>query len=112
MRRVLNGAVLEAAYKQPSILFIDNLDEFCMDPPPVEFDAAGDGPLSIRATEYLVDMLNEARTKGASITLIAVSHSKSTLNPTLRRVKGGCQIFGKVIELCPPNLVSDCRDLL
>jgi peroxin-1 len=106
VRRVLNGAVLEAAYKQPSILFIDNLDEFCMDPPPVEFDAAGDGPLSIRATEYLVDMLNEARTKGASITLIAVSHSKSTLNPTLRRVKGGCQIFGKVIELCPPNLTE------
>ena len=106
MKRILNGAVIEAVARQPSILLMDNLDHICCNPDTLEEDINGEAPLSSRSAEYLVDMLHAARRGGATITLIGISRNQSALNPVLLNVKGGNQLFGKIVKLSPPNLVS------
>ncbi|XP_039379575.1 peroxisome biogenesis factor 1 isoform X6 [Mauremys reevesii] len=102
VRKKVEEVFLEAAWRQPSILLMDDLDHIAGVPSAPEHENSPEAVQSYRLTHVLKDVIKEVISMGSLIALIATSQSEHSLHPSL--VSGqGAHIFQCFKHIQPPD---------
>ncbi|NXD18973.1 PEX1 factor, partial [Spelaeornis formosus] len=88
IRKHLEEAFLEAAWRQPSILLMDDLDHIVGVPSTPEHENSPETVQSNRLAYVLKDLMKEVISMGSLIALIATSQSEHSLHPSLVSAQG------------------------
>ncbi|NXU15907.1 PEX1 factor, partial [Pardalotus punctatus] len=88
IRKNVEEAFLEAAWRQPSILLMDDLDHIVGVPSTPEHENSPETVQSNRLAYVLKDLMKEVVSMGSLIALIATSQSEHTLHPSLVSAQG------------------------
>ncbi|NXY88450.1 PEX1 factor, partial [Alcedo cyanopectus] len=88
IRKTVEEAFLEAAWRQPSILLLDDLDHIVGVPATPEHENSPEAIQSDRLTYVLKDLIKEVISMGSLIALIATSQSEHSLHPSLVSAQG------------------------
>ncbi|XP_061853223.1 peroxisomal ATPase PEX1 isoform X2 [Colius striatus] len=88
IRKTVEEAILEAAWRQPSILFMDDLDHIVGAPSTPEHESSPEIIQSNRLAYVLKDLIKEVISMGSLIALIATSESEYSLHPALVSAQG------------------------
>ncbi|NWV27719.1 PEX1 factor, partial [Origma solitaria] len=88
IRKNVEEAFLEAAWRQPSILLMDDLDHIVGVPSTPEHENSPETVQSNRLAYVLKDLMKEVISMGSLIALIATSQSEHTLHPSLVSAQG------------------------
>ncbi|NXO67728.1 PEX1 factor, partial [Phainopepla nitens] len=88
IRKHVEEAFLEAAWRQPSILLMDDLDHIVGVPSTPEHENSPETVQSNRLTYVLKDLMKEVISMGTLIALIATSQSEHSLHPSLVSAQG------------------------
>ncbi|XP_051466681.1 peroxisomal ATPase PEX1 isoform X3 [Apus apus] len=88
VRKHVEEAFLEAAWRQPSILLMDDLDHIVGVPLTPEHENSPETILSNRLAYVLKDLIKEVVSMGSLIALIATSQSEHSLHPSLVSAQG------------------------
>ncbi|XP_050795457.1 peroxisomal ATPase PEX1 isoform X3 [Gopherus flavomarginatus] len=108
IRKKVEEVFLEAAWRQPSILLMDDLDHIVGVPSTPEHENSPEAVQSYRLTHVLKDVIKEVISMGSLIALIATSQSEHSLHPSL--VSGqGAHIFQCFKHIQPPDQLQRCE---
>uniref|UniRef100_A0A8C5T6D3 Peroxisomal ATPase PEX1 n=1 Tax=Malurus cyaneus samueli TaxID=2593467 RepID=A0A8C5T6D3_9PASS len=88
IRKNVEEAFLEAAWRQPSILLMDDLDHIVGVPSTPEHENSPETVQSNRLAYVLKDLMKEVISMGSLIALIATSQSEHSLHPSLVSAQG------------------------
>ncbi|XP_036262672.1 LOW QUALITY PROTEIN: peroxisomal ATPase PEX1 [Molothrus ater] len=88
IRKHVEEAFLEAAWRQPSILLMDDLDHIVGVPSTPEHENSPETVQSNRLAYVLKDLMKEVISMGSLIALIATSQSEHSLHPSLVSAQG------------------------
>ncbi|NXG21399.1 PEX1 factor, partial [Grallaria varia] len=88
IRKNVEEAFLEAAWRQPSILLMDDLDHIVGVPSTPEHENSPETVQSNRLAYVLKDLIKEVISMGSLIALIATSESEHSLHPSLVPAQG------------------------
>ncbi|NXB46623.1 PEX1 factor, partial [Leucopsar rothschildi] len=88
IRKHVEEAFLEAAWRQPSILLMDDLDHIVGVPSTPEHESSPETVQSNRLSYVLKDLMKEVISLGSLIALIATSQSEHSLHPSLVSAQG------------------------
>ncbi|NWI88119.1 PEX1 factor, partial [Pitta sordida] len=88
IRKILEEAFLEAVWRQPSILLMDDLDHIVGVPSTPEHENTPETLQSNRLAYVLKDLIKEVISMGSMIALIATSQSERSLHPSLVSAQG------------------------
>ncbi|XP_062425101.1 peroxisomal ATPase PEX1 isoform X3 [Rhea pennata] len=88
IRKSMEEAFLEAAWRQPSILLMDDLDQIVGIPSTPEHENSPETVQSNRLAYVLKDLIKEVVSMGSLIALIATSQSEHSLHPSLVSAQG------------------------
>ncbi|NWY72453.1 PEX1 factor, partial [Erithacus rubecula] len=88
IRKHVEEAFLEAAWRQPSILLMDDLDHIVGVPSTPEHENSPETVQSNRLSYVLKDLVKEVISMGSLIALIATSQSEHSLHPSLVSAQG------------------------
>ncbi|XP_065522445.1 peroxisomal ATPase PEX1 isoform X3 [Lathamus discolor] len=88
IRKNMEEAFLEAAWRQPSILLMDDLDHIVGVPSTPEHENSPEAVQSNRLAYVLKDLIKEVISMGSLIALIATSQSEHSLHPSLVSAQG------------------------
>ncbi|NXB98165.1 PEX1 factor, partial [Orthonyx spaldingii] len=88
IRKNVEEAFLEAAWRQPSILLMDDLDHIVGVPSTPEHENSPETVQSHRLAYVLKDLMKEVTSMGSLIALIATSQSEHSLHPSLVSAQG------------------------
>ncbi|NXB82649.1 PEX1 factor, partial [Donacobius atricapilla] len=88
IRKHVEEAFLEAAWRQPSILLMDDLDHIVGVPSTPEHENSPETVQSNRLAYVLKDLIKEVISMGSLIALIATSQSEHSLHPSLVSAQG------------------------
>ncbi|KAM9386859.1 peroxisomal ATPase PEX1 [Phaethornis superciliosus] len=88
IRKSVEEAFLEAAWRQPSILLIDDLDHIAGVPSTPEHENSPEMIQCNRLAYVLKDLIKEVISMGSLIALIATSQSEHSLHPSLVSAQG------------------------
>ncbi|XP_025921157.1 peroxisome biogenesis factor 1 isoform X1 [Apteryx rowi] len=88
IRKNVEEAFLEAAWRQPSILLMDDLDHIVGIPSTPEHENSPEMVQSNRLAYVLKDLIKEVISMGSLIALIATSQSEHSLHPSLVSAQG------------------------
>ncbi|NWX30176.1 PEX1 factor, partial [Notiomystis cincta] len=88
IRKNVEEAFLEAAWRQPSILLLDDLDHIVGVPSTPEHENSPETVQSNRLAYVLKDLMKEIISMGSLIALIATSQSEHSLHPSLVSAQG------------------------
>ncbi|KAM9024812.1 peroxisomal ATPase PEX1 isoform 5-T5 [Ara ararauna] len=88
IRKNVEEAFLEAAWRQPSILLMDDLDHIVGVPSTPEHENSPETVQSNRLAYVLKDLIKEVISMGSLIALIATSQSEHSLHPSLVSAQG------------------------
>ncbi|OWK59680.1 Peroxisome biogenesis factor 1 [Lonchura striata] len=88
IRKHVEEAFLEAAWRQPSILLMDDLDHIVGMPSTPEHENSPETVQSNRLAYVLKDLMKEVISMGSLIALIATSQSEHSLHPSLVSAQG------------------------
>ncbi|KFV80941.1 Peroxisome biogenesis factor 1, partial [Struthio camelus australis] len=88
IRKNVEEAFLEAAWRQPSILLMDDLDHIVGIPSTPEHENSPETVQSNRLAYVLKDLIKEVISMGSLIALIATSQSEHSLHPSLVSAQG------------------------
>ncbi|NXN28364.1 PEX1 factor, partial [Nycticryphes semicollaris] len=88
IRKTVEEAFLEAAWRQPSILLMDDLDQVVGVPSTPEHESSPESIQSNRLAYVLKDLIKEVISMGSLIALIATSQSEHSLHPSLVSAQG------------------------
>ncbi|KAJ7396785.1 hypothetical protein BTVI_140975 [Pitangus sulphuratus] len=88
IRKNVEEAFLEAAWRQPSILLMDDLDHIVGVPSTPEHENSPETVQSNRLAYVLKDLIKEVISMGSLIALIATSESEHSLHPSLVSAQG------------------------
>ncbi|NXU43791.1 PEX1 factor, partial [Drymodes brunneopygia] len=88
IRKIMEEAFLEAAWRQPSILLMDDLDHIVGVPSTPEHENSPETVQSNRLAYVLKDLMKEVISMGSLIALIATSQSEHSLQPSLVSAQG------------------------
>ncbi|NXW74379.1 PEX1 factor, partial [Hirundo rustica] len=88
VRKHVEEAFLEAAWRQPSILLMDDLDHIVGVPSTPEHENSPETVQSNRLAYVLKDLIKEVISMGSLIALIATSQSEHSLHPSLVSAQG------------------------
>ncbi|NXE32646.1 PEX1 factor, partial [Ptilorrhoa leucosticta] len=88
VRKNMEEAFLEAAWRQPSILLMDDLDHIVGVPSTPEHENSPETVQSNRLAYVLKDLMKEVISMGSLIALIATSQSEHSLHPSLVSAQG------------------------
>ncbi|NXB26121.1 PEX1 factor, partial [Rhagologus leucostigma] len=88
IRKSVEEAFLEAAWRQPSILLMDDLDHIVGVPSTPEHENSPETVQSSRLAYVLKDLMKEVISMGSLIALIATSQSEHSLHPSLVSAQG------------------------
>ncbi|XP_024074812.2 peroxisome biogenesis factor 1 isoform X3 [Terrapene carolina triunguis] len=108
IRKKVEEVFLEAAWRQPSILLMDDLDHIVGVPSTPEHENSPEAVQSYRLAHVLKDVIKEVISMGSLIALIATSQSEHSLHPSL--VSGqGTHIFQCFKHIQPPDQEQRCE---
>ncbi|NXL75318.1 PEX1 factor, partial [Leptocoma aspasia] len=88
IRKHVEEAFLEAAWRQPSILLMDDLDHIVGVPSTPEHENSPESVQSNRLAYVLKDLMKEVISMGSLIALIATSQSEHSIHPSLVSAQG------------------------
>ncbi|XP_075443466.1 peroxisomal ATPase PEX1 isoform X2 [Ascaphus truei] len=101
MRQTLEEAFAEAAWRQPSVLLLDDLDYIVGVPSTPELEQSPEAAQSKHLAHVLKDMMKEIISVGTLIAVVATSRSEHSLSPILISVQGN-HIFQCLKYIQPP----------
>uniref|UniRef100_A0A8C3PNG9 Peroxisomal ATPase PEX1 n=1 Tax=Calidris pygmaea TaxID=425635 RepID=A0A8C3PNG9_9CHAR len=110
IRKTVEEAFLEAAWRQPSILLMDDLDQVVGVPSTPEHENSPESVQSNRLAYVLKDLIKEVISMGSLIALIATSQSEHSLHPSLVSAQG-THIFQCFKCIRPPDQKQRCEML-
>ncbi|XP_019483151.1 PREDICTED: peroxisome biogenesis factor 1 isoform X1 [Hipposideros armiger] len=102
IQKTLEAAFSEAAWRQPSVVLLDDLDLVVGLPAPPEHERGPEAMQSQRLAHALNDMMKEFVSMGSLVALIATSQSQHSLHPLLVSAQG-IHIFQCVQHIQPPD---------
>ncbi|NXF03055.1 PEX1 factor, partial [Smithornis capensis] len=88
IRKNVEEAFLEAAWRQPSIILMDDLDHIVGVPSTPEHENSPETVQSNRLAYVLKDLMKEVISMGSLVALIATSESEHSLHPSLVSAQG------------------------
>ncbi|KYO26655.1 peroxisomal ATPase PEX1 isoform X1 [Alligator mississippiensis] len=110
IRKKVEEAFLEAAWRQPSILLMDDLDHIVGVPSAPEHENSPEAVQSNRLAHVLKDVIKEVISMGSLIALIVTSQSEHSLHPSLVSAQG-IRVFQCFKHIQPPNQEQRCEIL-
>ncbi|XP_032944467.1 peroxisomal ATPase PEX1 isoform X4 [Rhinolophus ferrumequinum] len=110
IQKALTAAFSEAAWRQPSVLLLDDLDLIVGLPASLEHEHGPEAMQSQRLAHALNEMMKEFISMGSLVALIATSQSQHSLHPLLVSAQG-THIFQCVQHIQPPNQEQRCEIL-
>uniref|UniRef100_A0A5F9DMK8 Peroxisomal ATPase PEX1 n=1 Tax=Oryctolagus cuniculus TaxID=9986 RepID=A0A5F9DMK8_RABIT len=102
IQRSLQAAFSEAAWRQPSVILLDDLDVIVGSAAMPEHAHSPDAVQGQRLAHALNDMIKELVAMGSLVALIATSQAQHSLHPSLVSAQG-VHIFQCVQHIQPPN---------
>nr|XP_051709299.1 peroxisomal ATPase PEX1 isoform X2 [Oryctolagus cuniculus] len=102
IQRSLQAAFSEAAWRQPSVMLLDDLDVIVGSAAMPEHAHSPDAVQGQRLAHALNDMIKELVAMGSLVALIATSQAQHSLHPSLVSAQG-VHIFQCVQHIQPPN---------
>ncbi|GAB1289381.1 Peroxisome biogenesis factor 1 [Apodemus speciosus] len=109
-QKALEVAFSEAAWRQPSVLLLDDLDLIAGLPSVPEHEHSPEAVQSQRLAHALNDMIKEFVSLGSLVALIATSQLQHSLHPSLVSAQG-LHTFQCVQHIQPPNQEQRCEIL-
>ncbi|NWU98292.1 PEX1 factor, partial [Upupa epops] len=88
IRKIIEEAFLEATWRQPSILLMDDLDHIVGVPSTPEHESSPETIQSNRLAYVLKDLIKEVISMGSLMAFIATSQSEHSLHPSLVSAQG------------------------
>ncbi|XP_053117738.1 peroxisomal ATPase PEX1 isoform X2 [Hemicordylus capensis] len=110
IRKKLEEAFLEAGWRQPSVVLLDDLDHIVGVPLAPEHENSPEAVQSIRLAHVLKDMIKEIISMCSLIALIATSPSEQSLHPSIVSAQG-IHIFQNFQHIKVPNQGQRCEIL-
>ncbi|XP_077915386.1 peroxisomal ATPase PEX1 isoform X3 [Halichoerus grypus] len=110
VQKTLQLAFSEAAWRQPSVILLDDLDLIVGRPAVPEHEHGPEAVQSQRLAHALSDMMKEFISMGSLVALIATSQSQHSLHPSLVSAQG-IHVFQCVHHIQPPNQEQRCEIL-
>uniref|UniRef100_A0A669R4J0 Peroxisomal ATPase PEX1 n=1 Tax=Phasianus colchicus TaxID=9054 RepID=A0A669R4J0_PHACC len=110
IRKNVEEAFLEASWRQPSIILMDDLDHIVGVPPTPEHENSPETVQSSRLAYVLKDLIKEVISLGSLIALIATSQSEHALHPSLVSAQG-THIFQCFKRIQSPDQKQRCEVL-
>ncbi|NXB02615.1 PEX1 factor, partial [Cnemophilus loriae] len=110
IRKHVEEAFLEAAWRQPSILLMDDLDHIVGVPSTPEHENSPETVQSNRLAYVLKDLMKEVISMGSLIALIATSQSEHSLHPSLVSAQG-THVFQCFKSIRSPDQKQRCEML-
>ncbi|XP_053511025.1 peroxisomal ATPase PEX1 isoform X3 [Artibeus jamaicensis] len=102
IQKTLEAAFSEAAWRQPAVVLLDDLDLLAGLPAPPEHEHGPEAVQSQRLAHALNDILKEFISMGSLVALIATSQSQHSLHPSLVSAQG-IHTFQCVHHIQPPD---------
>ncbi|XP_016074261.1 PREDICTED: peroxisome biogenesis factor 1 [Miniopterus natalensis] len=110
IQKALEVAFSEAAWRQPSVVLLDDLDLIAGLPVAPEHEHGPEVVQSQRLAHALNNVLKEFMSVGSLVALIATSQSQHSLHPSLVSAQG-VHIFQCVRHIQPPDQEQRCEIL-
>ncbi|XP_009906300.2 peroxisomal ATPase PEX1 [Dryobates pubescens] len=110
IRKNMEEAFLEAAWRQPSLLLLDDLDHIVGAPSTAEHESSPETTQSSRLAYVLKDLIKEAIAMGSLVALMATSESEHSLHPSLVAAQG-THLFQCFKCIPPPDQKQRCEML-
>ncbi|NXP09531.1 PEX1 factor, partial [Thinocorus orbignyianus] len=110
IRKTVEEAFLEAVWRQPSVLLLDDLDQVVGVPSTPEHENSPESIQSSRLAYVLKDLIKEVISMGSWIALMATSQSEHSLHPSLVAAQG-THIFQCFKCIQPPDQKQRCEML-
>ncbi|XP_014307880.1 peroxisome biogenesis factor 1 isoform X5 [Myotis lucifugus] len=110
IQKTLEAAFSEAAWRQPSVVLLDDLDLIVGLPAAPEHERGPEVVQSQRLAHALNNILKEFISMGSLVALIATSQSQHSLHPSLVSPQGN-HIFQCVQHIHPPDQEQRCEIL-
>ncbi|XP_021045902.1 peroxisome biogenesis factor 1 [Mus pahari] len=110
IQKALEVAFSEAAWRQPSVILLDDLDLIAGLPRVPEQEHSPEAVQSQRLAHALKDMIKEFVSMGSLVALVATSQLQHSLHPSLVSAQG-VHMFQCVQHLQPPNQEQRCEIL-
>ncbi|XP_034375477.1 peroxisomal ATPase PEX1 isoform X2 [Arvicanthis niloticus] len=110
IQKALKVAFSEAAWRQPSVLLLDDLDLIAGLPSVPEHEHSPEAVQSQRLAHALNDMIKELVSMGSLVGLIATSQLQRSLHPSLVSAQG-IHTFQCIQHIQPPSQEQRCEIL-
>ncbi|ELW56948.1 Peroxisome biogenesis factor 1, partial [Tupaia chinensis] len=110
VQKALEAAFSEAAWRQPSVVLLDDLDLITGLPAGPEHEHSPDAVQSQRLAHALSDMIKEFISMGSLVALIATSQFQHSLHPSLVSAQG-IHLFQCIHHIQPPTQEQRCEIL-
>lgn len=110
IQKALELAFSEAAWRQPSVVLLDDLDLIAGLPAAPEHEHSPEAVQSQRLAHALNDMIKDFVSMGSLVALIATSQSQHSLHPSLVSAQG-IHMFQCVLHIQAPNQEQRCEIL-
>uniref|UniRef100_A0A8C5LEW0 Peroxisomal ATPase PEX1 n=1 Tax=Jaculus jaculus TaxID=51337 RepID=A0A8C5LEW0_JACJA len=110
IQKTLEAAFMEAAWRQPSVVLLDDLDLIVGVTTVPEHEHSPDTMQSQRLAHALNDMIKEFISMGSLVALVATSQFQHTLHPSLVSAQG-VHLFQCIQHIQPPNQEQRCEIL-
>ncbi|XP_033637496.1 peroxisome biogenesis factor 1-like isoform X2 [Asterias rubens] len=106
IRKIWEEAMNEAAWRQPSIILLDDLDHVTASPLGPEQEISPEAVYHTRVAEILKDIMMAEVKEGSQVCILATTRSKGTLHQSLTSSRG-CHLFQSCLEI--PSLNKEQR---
>ncbi|XP_051007949.1 peroxisomal ATPase PEX1 [Acomys russatus] len=110
IQKALEVALSEAAWRQPSVVLLDDLDLIAGLPAVPEHEHSPEAVQSQRLAHALKDMIKDFVSMGSLVALIATSQLQHSLHPSLVSAQG-IHMFQCIQHIQPPNQEQRCEIL-
>uniref|UniRef100_UPI00358FD971 peroxisomal ATPase PEX1 isoform X2 n=1 Tax=Myxine glutinosa TaxID=7769 RepID=UPI00358FD971 len=102
VRQVWERAFEEATWRQPAIVFIDDVDKVVGTAMSVELEQGQEGVLSRHLSTVLKELASRTSRRRDAVVLLCTAQSTSCLHPSLNAARGQ-HLFHYIVHLQPPE---------
>uniref|UniRef100_A0A8C4Q995 AAA+ ATPase domain-containing protein n=1 Tax=Eptatretus burgeri TaxID=7764 RepID=A0A8C4Q995_EPTBU len=105
VRQVWERAFEEATWRQPAVVFIDDVDKVVGTSMSVELEQGQEGVLSTYLSSVLKELTSHVSRRRDAVVLLCTAQSTSCLHPSLNTARGQ-HLFHYMVHLQPPGQVE------
>ncbi|KAK3583344.1 hypothetical protein CHS0354_038957 [Potamilus streckersoni] len=102
IHKMLEFRFNEAAWRQPAVILLDDLDHIMGSPSGPESEMSAEALYAARIAEAMKDLLRKEIRNLSQIAVIVTSQSRSSLHPIIVSSRG-THFVQEVVEITPPN---------